>query len=72
MIPVLFRSLTHKQRKAIIRSSLFLKEKYLPTGEFEKLKARLVALGNMQDLSLYSSAEVLSIVLQLLYYCYCQ
>ena len=55
---IAFRSLTLKQKKAIIiRSSLFLKEKYLPTGEFEKLKARLVALGNMQDLSLYSSED---------------
>ena len=57
IIPISFRSLNLKQKKAIIRSSLFLKEKYLPTGEFEKLKARLVALGNMQDLSLYSSED---------------
>ena len=32
-------------RGRIIRSQMFLKEKYLPTGEFEKLKARLVAGG---------------------------
>jgi hypothetical protein len=37
------RALSYKQRKAIIRSHMFLKEKYLSTGEFEKIKARLVA-----------------------------
>ena len=33
-------------RKCIIRSQVFLKEKYLPMGKFEKLKARLVAGGD--------------------------
>ena len=40
---------------------MFLKEKFLPTGEFEKLKARLVAGGDQQDKNLYddlSSATV--------------
>jgi Reverse transcriptase (RNA-dependent DNA polymerase) len=32
---------------------MFLKEKYLASGEFEKLKARLVAGGNQQDKDLY-------------------
>ena len=32
---------------------MFLKEKFLATGEFEKLKARLVAGGNQQDKNLY-------------------
>ena len=32
---------------------MFLKEKYLSTGEFEKLKARIVAGGDQQDKSLY-------------------
>jgi len=52
-IPVHKRNLSHKQIKAVIRSSMFLKEKFLSTGEFEKLKARLVAGGHMQDRSLY-------------------
>ena len=44
------RSSMHKsQIKKIIRSSMFLKEKYKANGEFEKLKARLVAGGHMQD-----------------------
>ena len=44
-------SLTESQLKKIIRSSMFLKEKYKADGEFEKLKARLVAGGHMQDRS---------------------
>jgi hypothetical protein len=30
------RTLTPQQRTAVIRSSMFLKEKFLATGEFEK------------------------------------
>ena len=51
--PVYKQSLTSQQRKDAIRSSMFLNEKFLPSGEFDKLKARLVAGGNMQDKSLY-------------------
>lgn len=40
-----------KIKKKIIKSFLFLKEKFLSTGIFDKLKARLVAGGNMQDRS---------------------
>ena len=45
--------LTKTQRSAIIRSSMFLKDKYLASGAFEKYKARLVAGGNQQDRGLY-------------------
>ena len=51
--PVHGKTLTADQRSRVIRSSMFLKEKFLPTGEFEKLKARLVAGGDQQDKSLY-------------------
>ena len=51
--PVDGRSLTAGQRSSVIRSSVFLKEKFLATGEFEKLKARLVAGSNEQDKNLY-------------------
>jgi hypothetical protein len=47
------KKLTAEQRSQIIRSSMFLKEKYLASGEFEKLKARLVAGGDQQDRDLY-------------------
>ena len=40
------RRLSHSQRKAILRSSMFLNEKYTASGAFEKLKARLVAGGD--------------------------
>ena len=51
--PVDGRSLTAEQRASVIRSSMFLKEKFFATGEFEKLKARLVAGGDQQDKDLY-------------------
>jgi hypothetical protein len=51
--PVAHSSLSEKERNAIIRSSMFLKEKFLSCGDFEKLKARLVAGGNQQDRTLY-------------------
>ena len=51
--PVDGRTLTAEQRRGVIRSSMFLKEKFLATGEFEKLKARLVAGGDQQDKDLY-------------------
>ena len=46
-------SLTPMQRSAIIRSYMFLKDKYLASGAFERFKARLVAGGNQQDKGLY-------------------
>jgi len=49
--------LTTKQLKSIIRSSMFLKEKRKPDGSFDKLKARLVAGGNMQDKALYEDVS---------------
>ncbi len=46
---VRMRDLTKQQRKAIIRSSMFLKDKSFASGTFENFKARLVAGGDQQD-----------------------
>jgi hypothetical protein len=46
-------ALTPAANGAVIRSSMFLKEKFLPSGEFEKLIARLVEGGDQQDKDLY-------------------
>jgi hypothetical protein len=45
--------LTKEQRMRILRTKLFLKEKFTPDGVFERLKARLVTGGDMQDKSTY-------------------
>jgi hypothetical protein len=47
--------LTKNQLKSVIRSSMFLKEKFNGDGSFDKLKARLVAGGDGQDKSLYDN-----------------
>jgi hypothetical protein len=51
--PILRNALTHEQRRAVIRSSMFLREKFFASGPFEKIKARLVAGGDQQDRELY-------------------
>jgi hypothetical protein len=53
--PVRFERLTPAQRRATLRSSMFMKLKYLASGLFDKLKARLVAGGDQQDKSLYEN-----------------
>jgi Reverse transcriptase (RNA-dependent DNA polymerase) len=55
--PVSVKTLSISERKSVIRSSMFLKEKFSSTGEFQKLKARLVAGGHMQDRSIYSEND---------------
>jgi hypothetical protein len=51
LIPVKRSELAPHQK--VIRSSMFLKTKFDAKGEFEKVKARLVADGSMQDSALY-------------------
>ena len=51
--PATLSSLCSVERSRTIRSQMFFKVKFLPTGEFEKLKARLVAGGDQQDKTLY-------------------
>ena len=46
---VKLKDLSYEQKRKIIPSKLFLKEKYTASGEFEKLKARMVAGGHKQE-----------------------
>jgi hypothetical protein len=54
--PVIVSDLTTEEWRSIIASSIFLKEKYKPLGEFDKL--RLVAGGHRQDKLIYQ--EIIS------------
>ena len=60
--PVHQHQLSHIERGRIIRSSMFLMEKFLATGEFEKLKARHVAGGHMQNKDLYKDLSASTVV----------
>jgi hypothetical protein len=46
---VLVSDLTRVERDKVIRCSMFLKEKFTASGDYEKLKARLVDGGDQQD-----------------------
>ena len=52
--------LTEAERRAVIRCTVFIKEKFRPDGVFERLKARLVAGGHLQDRTIYSDNETSS------------
>ena len=51
--PVHQNDLSSEAKRNIIPSFIFLKQKYKPNGELDKVKARLVAGGNHQDKSLF-------------------
>jgi hypothetical protein len=53
LVPVKKQDLSEEQLKKVVRSHMFLKEKF-EDGTFVKLKARLVADGRTQDRTLYS------------------
>jgi len=55
--PVEASKLPPEQLKKAIRSSMFLKEKFTPEGDFLKLKSRLVAGGDQQDRALYEDVS---------------
>jgi hypothetical protein len=57
---VMYNTLSSEQRKKVIRSKMFLKEKFLPDGAFDKLKSRLVAGGDMQDREDYDDRDTSS------------
>ena len=50
--PRLYASLNAEQRRRVIPSHMFFKDKFYADGRFQKLKARLVAGGNFVDTSL--------------------
>ena len=50
--PVHWKAMTDAERKRVLPSSMFLKEKKDSAGKVEKIKARLVAGGHRQDKSL--------------------
>jgi hypothetical protein len=52
LTPVKWESLSGDQRKKVVRSHMFLREKY-EDGQFIKMKAQLVADGRMQDRTVY-------------------
>lgn len=58
--PVAPASLSPEEMRDVIFSSMFLKDKHHPNGDFDKLKARLVANGAQQDRSLYETSHVSS------------
>jgi Reverse transcriptase (RNA-dependent DNA polymerase) len=57
---VKYYTLSPEQRKRVIRSKMFLKEKFFPDGSFDKLKSRLVAGGDMQLREDYDERETSS------------
>jgi hypothetical protein len=47
--PIRVEQLSEQERKRIIPSHMFLKEKLLANGDFDRMKARLLAGGNFVD-----------------------
>ena len=58
--PMHLFDMTGEERKSIIRSKTFMKEKTRTDGSFDKLKARLVAGGHQQNRSVYTKEETSS------------
>ena len=54
---VTVEDLSKEQISRIITSSMFLKEKFTADGIFDKLKARLVAGGHLQDKEIYNNGS---------------
>jgi hypothetical protein len=64
LVPVKKGELSRTQIKKILRSSMFLKTKFDARGIFEKIKARLVADGRMQDRALYPDNSSPTVAMQ--------
>ena len=48
--PVQWSSLTPEEKKNVLRSKVFMKDKFTASGAFDKYKARMAAEGNRDDL----------------------
>ena len=58
-------NLNKDQKRKIIRSSCFIKQKFDSMGRFLKWKARIVSDGSMQDRNLYSTDDISAPTVQL-------
>jgi hypothetical protein len=67
MTPVYAKDLSKRQLKKRIRSLMFLKTKFDALGRFEKIKARLVGDGRMQDRNMYPDTFSPTVQLQSLF-----
>jgi len=54
LVPVNWNKLSNRQKKKVVRSHMFLREKY-QDGKFVKLKGRIVADCRMQDRTIYTN-----------------
>jgi hypothetical protein len=64
LVPVKRSDLTQEELSKVIRSVMFLKNKFDANGVFEKIKARLVADGRMQDKSAYKDIAAPTVSMQ--------
>jgi hypothetical protein len=58
--PVHLKELSIDERRGVIPSKMFLKDKYKADGTFDKIKARLVAGGHRQDRGNYTEDQISS------------
>ena len=49
LLPIMFSDIPAKDRKDVIPAFMFLKDKYLSDGTFDKMKSRMVTEGNQQN-----------------------
>jgi hypothetical protein len=52
-----YDKLSPEEKKSVITSNMFLKEKFLADGMFEKLKSRIIAGGHLQDREIYDNGS---------------
>lgn len=55
--PVMYHSISASLRHRIVPTHMFLKHKFLPDGQFDRIKARLVAGGNLQAADLFTETN---------------